>query len=197
MDNITTGDFKIVEEPARPLAMEPRKFGMWIFMGSVFMLFAAFTSAYIVREAEGNWVYFDMPQVFTISTIVILFSSITMQWAYWSAKKDNLQNAKVMISITAVLGLAFVVLQWQGWGQLVANKIYFVGNPSGSFLYVLTGVHALHIISALVFLLIVLVATYRSKVHSKSLVSIEMCTTYWHFLGGLWLYLFVFLLLYR
>jgi cytochrome c oxidase subunit 3 len=77
--------------------MEPRKFGMWIFMGSVFMLFAALTSAYIVREAEGNWVYFDMPQVFTISTVVILVSSITMQWAYWSAKKDNLQNAKVMM----------------------------------------------------------------------------------------------------
>lgn len=197
MDNITTGDFKIVEEPAKPLAMEPRKFGMWIFMGSVLMLFAALTSAYIVREAEGNWVYFDMPQVFTISTVVILVSSITMQWAFWSAKKDNLANAKVMITITTVLGLAFLVLQWQGWGQLVANKIYFVGNPSGSFLYVLTGVHALHIISALVFLLIVLVATYRYKVHAKSLVSIEMCTTYWHFLGGLWLYLFVFLLLYR
>lgn len=151
MDNITTGDFKIVEEPAKPLAMEPRKFGMWIFMGSVLMLFAALTSAYIVREAEGNWVYFDMPQVFTISTVVILVSSITMQWAFWSAKKDNLANAKVMITITTVLGLAFLVLQWQGWGQLVANKIYFVGNPSGSFLYVLTGVHALHIISALVF----------------------------------------------
>ncbi|HMR58838.1 MAG TPA: cytochrome c oxidase subunit 3 [Cyclobacteriaceae bacterium] len=197
METSTTGDFKIVEEPSKPLAMEPRKFGMWLFMGSVFMLFAALTSAYIVREAEGNWVYFEMPRLFTISTVVILVSSITMQWAYWSAKKDNLSNVKVMMTITTVLGFAFLVLQWLGWVQLVAEKIYFVGNPSGSFLYVLTGVHALHIISAIVFLLIVLVATYRYKVHSKSMVSIEMCTTYWHFLGGLWLYLFVFLLLYR
>ena len=197
METSTTGDFKIVEEPSKPLAMEPRKFGMWLFMGSVFMLFAALTSAYIVREAEGTWVYFEMPRLFTISTVVILVSSITMQWAYWSAKKDNLSNVKVMMTITTVLGFAFLVLQWLGWVQLVAEKIYFVGNPSGSFLYVLTGVHALHIISAIVFLLIVLVATYRYKVHSKSMVSIEMCTTYWHFLGGLWLYLFVFLLLYR
>lgn len=197
MENSMTGEFKIVEEPSKPLAMEPRKFGMWIFMGSVFMLFAALTSAYIVREAEGNWVYFEMPKLFTVSTVVILASSITMQWAYWSAKKDNLEITKVMVTITTVLGFAFLVLQWMGWVQLVAEKIYFVGNPSGSFLYVLTGVHALHIISAIVFLLIVLVATYRYKVHAKSLVSIEMCTTYWHFLGGLWLYLFVFLLLYR
>ena len=131
MDNITTGDFKIVEEPAKPLAMEPRKFGMWIFMGSVFMLFAAFTSAYIVREAEGNWVYFDMPPVFTISTIVILVSSITMQWAYWSAKKDNLGILKLMVIITTVLGITFLALQWQGWVELVALKAYWVGNPSG------------------------------------------------------------------
>ncbi|HNT50581.1 MAG TPA: cytochrome oxidase subunit III, partial [Cyclobacteriaceae bacterium] len=141
METSTTGDFKIVEEPSKPLAMEPRKFGMWLFMGSVFMLFAALTSAYIVREAEGNWVYFEMPRLFTISTVVILVSSITMQWAYWSAKKDNLSNVKVMMTITTVLGFAFLVLQWLGWVQLVAEKIYFVGNPSGSFLYVLTGVH--------------------------------------------------------
>jgi len=197
MENATTGDFKIVEEPSKPMAMEPRKFAMWLFMGSVFMLFAALTSAYIVREAEGNWVYFDMPTVFTISTVVILASSITMQWAYWSAKKDNLQNLKILITITTVLGFAFLVLQWEGWVQLVSDRVYLVGNPSGSFLYIITGVHALHIISAIVFLVIVLVATYRFKVHSKNLVKLEMCTTYWHFLGGLWLYLFVFLLLYR
>ncbi|MCW5911878.1 MAG: cytochrome c oxidase subunit 3 [Cyclobacteriaceae bacterium] len=197
MEKTTTGEFRIVEEPGKPLAMEPRKFSMWLFIGSVFMLFAALTSAYIVREAEGNWVYFEMPGVFTISTVIILVSSITMQWAYWSAKKDNLENIKILVAVTAVLGFAFLILQWQGWVELVASKIYFVGNPSGSFLYVLTGVHAIHIISAIVFLLIVLVAAYRYKVHSKNMVSMEMCTTYWHFLGGLWLYLFVFLLLYR
>ncbi|MBN8575546.1 MAG: cytochrome c oxidase subunit 3 [Cyclobacteriaceae bacterium] len=197
MENSSAGEFKLIEEPEKPLAMEPRKFSMWLFMGSVIMLFAALTSAYIVREAEGNWVYFEMPPVFTISTIVILLSSVTMQWAYWSARKDNLGNLKLLLTITAVLGFAFLVLQWEGWTQLVAAKIYFVGNPSGSFLYVLTGVHALHIISAIVFLLIVVVAAYRLQVHAKKLVQLEMCTTYWHFLGGLWLYLFVFLLLYR
>ena len=196
MENIS-GELKLVEEPQKTLAMNPKKFAMWIFIGSVVMLFASLTSAYIVRQAEGNWVYFDLPVVFTISTVVILASSITMQLAYWSAKKDNLSQVKLLVTATTILGVAFLVLQFFGWKELVANSIYLVGNPSGSFLYVITGLHGLHLISAVLFLLLVFVSATRFKVHSKNLLQIEMCTTYWHFLGGLWLYLFVFLLLYR
>jgi cytochrome c oxidase subunit 3 len=197
MEKSVPGEFKIVEEPRRTLAMNPKKFAMWIFIGSVVMLFASLTSAYIVRQAEGNWLYFELPGILTISTVVILLSSLTMQWAYWSSKKDNLQMVKTLVSITTLLGVAFLVLQFLGWRDLVANQVYLVGNPSGSFLYVITGLHGLHIISAMVFLMIVLVSTFRFRVHSKNLLQMEMCTTYWHFLGGLWLYLFVFLLLYR
>jgi cytochrome c oxidase subunit 3 len=192
-----SSEFKIVEEPKRTLAMNPKKFAMWLFIGSVVMLFASLTSAYIVRQAEGNWLYFELPGILTISTLVILLSSVSLQLAYWSAKKDRLQRVKLLVLITAILGGAFLVLQFLGWKDLVANQVYLVGNPSGSFLYVITGLHGLHIISAIVYLLIVLVSTFRFKVHSKSLLQMEMCTTYWHFLGGLWLYLFVFLLLYR
>ncbi|MBK8291178.1 MAG: cytochrome c oxidase subunit 3 [Flammeovirgaceae bacterium] len=190
-------EFKIVEEPKKTLAMHPKKFAMWLFIGSVGMLFAALTSAYIVRQAEGNWLYFDLPQIFTTSTIVIVLSSVTMQWAFWSARKDDLSMVKIMVTITTVLGLSFLVLQFEGWKALVSNQVYLVGNPSGSFLYIISGLHGLHLISAVIYLLIVLVSTYRFRVHSKNLAQIEMCTTYWHFLGGLWLYLFVFLLLYR
>jgi cytochrome c oxidase subunit III len=197
MEKSMAAEFKIVEEPKKTLAMNPKKFAMWLFIGSVVMLFASLTSAYIVRQAEGNWLYFELPSILTVSTVVILLSSITMQWAYWSAKKDKLEMVKILVTVTSVLGLAFLVLQFEGWKALVANQVYLVGNPSGSFLYVITGLHGLHIISAIVFLLIVLVSTYRYRVHSKDLTQIEMCTTYWHFLGGLWLYLFVFLLLYR
>jgi cytochrome c oxidase subunit 3 len=197
MEKSISSEFKIVEEPKQTLAMNPKKFAMWLFIGSVVMLFASLTSAFIVRQAEGNWMYFELPGILTISTIVILLSSATMQWAYWSAKKDNLQNVRVLVAITTLLGVAFLVLQFQGWKDLVANQVYLVGNPSGSFLYVITGLHGLHIISAIVFLLLVLVSAFRFRVHSKNLLQIEMCTTYWHFLGGLWLYLFVFLLLYR
>ncbi len=197
MEKSMSTEFKIVEEPKKTLAMHPKKFAMWLFIGSVGMLFAALTSAYIVRQAEGNWLYFDLPQIFTTSTIVIVLSSVTMQWAFWSARKDDLSMVKIMVTITTVLGLSFLVLQFEGWKALVSNQVYLVGNPSGSFLYIISGLHGLHLISAVIYLLIVLVSTYRFRVHSKNLAQIEMCTTYWHFLGGLWLYLFVFLLLYR
>ncbi len=190
-------DLRIVEEPKKPMAMHPKKFGMWLFLASVMMLFMSLTSAYIVRQAEGNWVFFELPSLFYITSIIIIGSSVSMQWAFFAAKKDNLEMTKTMVLITTILGLLFLIGQFFGWKQLVAGSIYLVGNPSGSFLYILTGLHALHIISAIVFLLIVLISAFKGRIHSKNLAQIEMCTTYWHFLGGLWLYLFIFLLLYR
>jgi cytochrome c oxidase subunit 3 len=192
-----TTDFKIVEEPRKPISMHPKKFAMWLFIASVVMVFASLTSAYIVRQAEGNWLYFDLPDVLYATSLVIMLSSVSMQLAYWAAKKDKLERVKLYMAITSILGVVFCIGQLLAWGDLVKNSVYLVGNPSGSFLYVLTGLHAAHLISAIIFVLIVLVAAFQKKVHSGNLAQIEMCTTYWHFLGGLWLYLFVFLILNR
>src|SRR5215467_10454383 len=121
-------DLRLVEEPKKPLAMHPKKFGMWLFMASVMMLFMALTSAYIVRQAEGNWVYFELPSLFYVTSAVIVVSSVTMQLTYFAAKKDNLSSAKTMIILTSVLGISFLVGHFLGWTQLVANSIYLVGN---------------------------------------------------------------------
>jgi cytochrome c oxidase subunit III len=191
-------DFRIVEEPKKPLSMHPKKFGMWLFLASVIMLFASLTSAYIVRQAEGNWVFFELPQIFYSTTIVVLLSSVTMQWAYFAARKDELRTVRIMMTATAVLGLAFLAGQMKGWYVDMAGQgIHFVGNPSGSFVIVLVVLHGVHLVSAIVFVLVVLGASMKGKVRSANLAQIEMCATYWHFLGGLWLYLFVFLLLNR
>lgn len=186
-------DIELQNEPVQPLSMHPQKFALWLFIVSVIMIFAAFTSAYIVRKGEGNWLDFDLPAIFYYTSAIIVLSSITMQWAYYSAKKDNLDMLKIALVLTSILGVSFLVGQFLAWGKLVDMQVYWVGNPSGSFLYVLTGVHGLHLISGVIFLIIVLVLTFKYKVHSKSLVRIEMCATYWHFLGALWLYLFFFL----
>jgi cytochrome c oxidase subunit III len=192
-----TGDLKLVEEAKKPLSMNPKKFGLWLFLVSVVMIFAALTSAYIVRQADGDWLYFELPQLFWYTSAIIIVSSITMHWALISARKDNLEAVKIATGLTSLLGLLFLVGQFYGWTELVENSVYFVGNPSGSFVYVITGLHGVHLVSGVIVLLIVLIATLRYKVHSKSLSLIEMCATYWHFLGGLWLYLFIFLLLNR
>ena len=180
--------------------IQPIRLLTYLLIVSITMMFAAFTSAYIVRRSEGNWFEFDFPQGFLMNTVIIVLSSVAMQWAYFAAKKDNLGVLKVTLFITFALGVAFLFGQWSVWEELVANKIYFGGNganPSGSFLYVLTGVHGFHLITGLIFLLIVLISTFRFKVHSKNLLRLELCATYWHFLGGLWVYLYAFLTLYK
>ena len=190
-------DIRIIEEAKQQQSMHPKKFALWLFIVTVIMIFAALTSAYIVRQADGNWLLFDLPDLFYITTLVILVSSGTLHWAYLAVKNDNLETAKLAIGITTMLGIVFLAGQILAWNELVANNIYLVGNPSGSFVYIISGLHGLHIISGVVFLLVVLVALFRYKIHSRNLLRIEMCATYWHFLGGLWLYLFVFLLIYR
>lgn len=176
-------------------SVNPKVFTMWLFIVSIIMLFAAFTSAYLVRKAEGNWVEFDLPNLFYYSTFVLLGSSASMHFAYLAAKKDQFNALRISISITFVLGLLFLVMQFYGWIQLVEMNVFFVGNPSGSFVYVLSGLHGLHLVSGLIVLIFALVAAFRLKINAKQLTQIKICATYWHFLDALWLYLFVFLLI--
>lgn len=191
---------KAINETKTITGLHPLKFTLWLLIMSIIMMFAAFTSAYIVRKEEGNWLLFDLPQSLLVNTVVIAISSVAMQWAYISAKKDNLNSLKIALVGTLALGIAFLIGQWNVWGELVSNKIFFGGptaNPSGSFMYVLTGVHGFHLVTGLIFLIIVLISALRYKVHSKKLIQIELCTTYWHFLGALWVYLYVFLAVYN
>jgi len=189
---------RLIEEPKKPLAMHPKKFAMWLFLATVIMLFASLTSAYIVRRANGDWEVFDLPGFFYVSSFIIVVSSFTMQLAYWMAKKDRLTKVKLWTTVTTFLGVAFVVTQLMGWNDLINNEVHFsFDHPAGSFVYVLSGLHGLHLISAVIFLVMVWISANKMKIGSKNLAQIEMCSTYWHFLGGLWLYLFFFLLYFR
>jgi cytochrome c oxidase subunit 3 len=174
-------------------SVNPKIFTMWLFIVSIIMLFAAFTSAYLVRKAEGNWVEFQLPNLFYYSTVVLIGSSASMHCAYLAAKKDQFNALRISISITFVLGLIFLIMQFYGWIQLVNQNVFFVGNPSGSFVYVFSGLHGLHLVSGLIVLLVALVAAFRLKINAKELTQIKICTTYWHFLDALWVYLFLFL----
>lgn len=179
----------------QPISMHPKKFALWLFMVTVVMVFAGLTSAYIVRQSEGNWLEYDLPVIFWITSGTVVMSSVFLHYAYYSAQKDNLAGVRIGMSLAVLLGIAFLIGQWYSWVAMVDREVFFVGNPSGSFLYVFTGLHAVHLISGVIFLIIVLISSFRYEVHSKSMISMEMATTYWHFLAGLWLYLFMFLLL--
>jgi cytochrome c oxidase subunit III len=187
-----------IQQKQTSSGVHPLKFTLWLIIISIIMMFAAFTSAYIVRKEEGNWLEFDLPDNLLINTGLLILSSVFMQLAYFAASKDNINQLKIYLAITLALGTAFLVGQWEAWGDLVNRKIFFGGsdaNPSGSFLYVLTGVHGFHLVTGLIFVLIVLISSFQFKIHSKNLLRIELCTIYWHFLGGLWVYLYLFLTL--
>ncbi len=194
------------EEPEEVFSMNPKKFMLWLFVVSITMIFASLTSAYIYKQSDKDaWITFDLPEVLLYSTIVIVVSSVFMQLSYYFAKKDEIGRLKINLLITAILGIAFLAMQWQGWAKLVEMGIFVGGvdrmgnpvSPAGSFVYVLMGLHAFHLITGLIFLLNVTWNAFRFRIHKKALLKIELCNIYWHFLGGLWVYLYLFMSLNR
>ena len=186
------------QEAKKPTAMHPKKFALWLFQVSVVMIFAALTSYFIAGKNEGSFWTIKMPFYFWVNTATIILSSITMHWAYLMAKANNFQKLKLALLITTVLGAFFLVGQYFAWQDLFFNGIVFAGrtsNAAGSLIYVLSGLHGVHLIGGIIFLVVVLFNSFNFKIHSKNMVQMEMCATYWHFLDGLWVYLFVFLLL--
>lgn len=169
---------------------------LWIFIISIVMLFGAWTSAYIVSKSEGRWLEFPMPTMMFYSTVALALSSIPMHYAYISAKNNNLERIKIALILTLLLSLVFIFLQIGSFKELISNQIYFAGklsNVSSQYLYSLTFFHALHIVAGIVFLLITLRKSVKNQINSSNLLGIEMCTTFWHFLDALWLYLYIFL----
>ena len=173
MDNSMAADIRIVEEAKKPQSMNPKKFALWLFMVSVMMLFGAWTSAYIVKRGEPGWSSFELPGQFWMNTGVIILSSLTMIWAHYSAKRDRLEHTKIALGITTLLGFGFLTGQWFAWEKMVEMNYYFAGsgsNSSSSFIYVPTRFIGLHIVSGVIFLLIILYATFKYKVHSKNML---------------------------
>ncbi len=170
---------------------------LYIAIGSMVMLFGGLTSAYVVRHAEGNWLKFEMPQAFYFSTALILLSSLFINMAVSAAKKDNFAGVQRALGITFFLGLAFMICQFMGWSELTNQKVFFAGkdsNASGSFFYVLTGLHLAHLFGGMLYLLAVNIHALKKKYSAQNYLSLQLCATYWHFLDGLWIYLFFFLI---
>lgn len=166
---------------------------LWIGIGSIVMFFAGLTSAYIVRKAEGNWLEFDMPIWFTFSTITVILSSFSL-WLAIKNIKHNKSATEYLIS-TLSLGLIFTFSQIQGWKDLVSQGVYLTGegsNPSGSFIYVITLAHLFHLLGGIIALSIVTLKSKLNKYSKDNYLGIELISIYWHFIGLLWLYLFLF-----
>jgi len=175
-----------------------QKILLWIALAGIIMFFAALMSGYIVRQAEGNWLVFEIPSMFYASTVVILLSSLTMELTKSAIRKDDNKKAYQYLTYTLALGLIFVVCQLMGWNQLVANNIHFSGgNPSESFFYAMSGLHLGHLAFGVISMLVTTYKAKKNRYSSKNYLGISLCAIYWHFLDFLWLILFVFLALFR
>ena len=177
--------------------IHPHKFTLWVGIASIVMMFAGFTSAYIVKRNQANWVTFDLPGMFWFSTAVIILSSLTLYMSHQAFKQREMARYRVLVVTTLLLGILFVVMQFIGFNQLWVKGITLQKNVSFSFLYVIVGLHALHVIGGVVALLILFAKAFSGKVRNYNIVPLEVISTYWHFVDALWIYLLVFLLMIR
>jgi len=186
--------------------VHPQLFGLWLAIGSIVMAFAGLTSAYIVKKGAGFWVEFNLPSFFLYSTFVVIASSIFMQLAFNFYKKMKINLALWSLLATFLLGTLFLVLQFKGWSQMTEGGIFLNGNPSGSFVYLISGLHFAHIVGGLVAMFVLMTkSAWRNRKPVKKLldeinpdrhIGIKLMTTYWHFVGILWIYLYLFLKFY-
>lgn len=184
--------------------VHPYKFNMWIGIVSMVMVFAAFTSAYVVKKGDtSTWEDIALPSIFTTSTIVIVLSSLFMHAAYVSFKRANLQLYRGFIMMAFLTGMAFLTMQIQGWNTLMHQGIELSGNVAGSFIYVISGSHFLHVAGGVIALMVFAIKSFTyfrvqdtAKMQQYQ-INVEVMTTYWHFVDFLWVYLYFFFYLNR
>ena len=177
--------------------IHPHKFTLWVGIASIVMMFAGLTSAYIVKRNQANWTTFDLPIIFWISTLVIIISSFTLHISNVAFKQREMVRYRWMVVVTLVLGLAFLLMQGLGFGELWVKGVTLTKNVSFSFLYVIVGLHALHVIGGIVALVALFAKAFSSKVRNYNILPLEVISTYWHFVDALWIYLLIFLILIR
>jgi cytochrome c oxidase subunit III len=175
--------------------IHPQKFTLWVAIGSIIMMFAGLTSAYVVRRNLANWTSFEIPMVFWYSTAVIVFSSITMFLAVRNFKQRMMAKYRSLLTATFLLGVVFVAMQLVGFTQFVKAGLALGKTNSVDFLYVIVGLHALHVIGGVVALAVMFAKAFSIKVRNYSSVPVEVMATYWHFVDILWVYLLLFLML--
>ncbi|GGC16180.1 cytochrome oxidase subunit III [Parapedobacter defluvii] len=175
-----------------------KKFNLWLGMIGMFMMFAALSSGFIVYTAGGadRGIKTLLPQAFIYSTILIVLSSVTMQLAYVAAKRTLFTRQRILLVITILLGLGFFAMQVHAWGILSDRGVVFVNsNASQSFIYVFTGMHLAHIAAGILVLVRALVGRMRNVSQVNNVFRMDLAALFWHFLGILWIYIYVFLLL--
>jgi len=177
---------------------------MWVALAAVTMMFTALTSAYVVRAGTWNdWRPGPVPRLLWVSTCVIFLSSLAFEVARRKLRAGKVTTFKRWLLVTVVLGLGFLATQLMAWRELSAAGVYLASNPHSSFFYVLTGAHGLHLLGGILFLDYLLLRSWRAGAAGEEggarrrLAVVNAAALYWHFMFGVWIYLFLLLFLWR
>jgi cytochrome c oxidase subunit III len=190
------------------------RLGLLVALTPIFMLFVSFTSAYIVRQGlptldpqtnllVKDWIPVKLPTLLLVNTFVLLLSSLGMELARRQFRGEAvLASAKTVpevssteqtkmpwLAMTLILGLLFLFGQWTAWKQLAASGFYVSSTPSSSFVYLLTGTHAVHLMGGILALFVASIAALFRKVLATRSIVIDVTAWYWHFMAGLWVYI--------
>ncbi len=185
---------------------EPFRFMVWLGIASSVLLFTILLATYVVRSTGTGWAEVRLPNVFLISTVVILLSSLSLHNANNAFRTERFAQYRSNMSITLMLGILFILLQAWGWRQMVLAGVGLQGNPAGGFVYILSGLHLVHILLGLIFLMVALAEAMRRRHYVDSFVysvnppnqlKLKLISLYWHFVDVLWVGLFLFLLVHH
>jgi cytochrome c oxidase subunit 3 len=168
---------------------------MWVAIGSILMMFAGLTSAYIVKRSQVNWLMIEIPVIFWFSTLAIVSSSATIHLSLKSLKERSMVEYRRWMVVTAALGVLFIILQIIGFVQFGKQDIRIVGagsNASYSFLFAISSLHGLHVLGGVIALLVIAIRAVSISKRNYSTLPLEITATYWHFVDALWIYLFIF-----
>jgi len=175
--------------------IHPHKFTLWVGIAAIIMMFAGLTSAYIVKREQPGWTSFTTPIAFYYSTAVMLISSVTIFLAGKSFKERRMVRYRKLVGATTILGLVFISLQFLGFRHLWETGTTFHGSGAGQFLYIIAGLHGLHVFGGVIATLTLWLRAGNTRIRSYNAVPVDVVSTYWHFVDLLWLYLFIFFLM--
>lgn len=180
------------QAPPRTGALSTAQLGLWLFLATVTMLFVAFTSAYIVRQSGPDWKAVALPRTIWLNSGALVLSSLTLEAAR-AARRRNWNLFRQWLLLTLVLGVLFLSGQYSAWKQLAWQGIFLSTNPHSAFFYILTGTHGVHLLGGLLGLFYVLVQSWKRRSALAYREAFKAAATYWHFMGGVWLYLLLIL----
>jgi cytochrome c oxidase subunit 3 len=171
------------------------KMAMWVAMAAVVMLFAAFTSAMVVRRGlSTDWVSFRLPRILGLSTAILLASSVTLELSRRALREGAAGSFARWLYVTTLLGLMFVGSQLAAWRELASRGVYLASNPSSSFFYLLTAAHGVHLLGGIIALFYLVARAGRISLQPRQATALDVTAIYWHFMDGLWLYILLLLI---